>query len=66
MVCITAFFVFGEGNKMRYIMLLLGIIGTIAQLIALQKRKPKPKGITVQQRMEENLQTLTVEEEAKQ
>lgn len=41
MVCITAFFVFDAESRMRYIMLGLGGIGTIAQLIALRKRKPK-------------------------
>lgn len=41
MVCITAFFVFDAESIMRYIMLGLGGIGTIAQLIALRKRKPK-------------------------
>ncbi len=41
MVCITAFLVFDSESKMRYIMLGLGVIGTIAQLIALRKRKPR-------------------------
>lgn len=41
MVCITAFWVFRNNDKMCYIMLGLGGIGTIAQLIALRKRKPK-------------------------
>lgn len=41
MVCITAFWVFHNNDKMCYIMLGLGGIGTIAQLIALRKRKPK-------------------------
>ncbi|SHF71654.1 YbaN family protein [Dysgonomonas macrotermitis] len=41
MICITAFWVFEDGSTMRYVMLGLGGIGTIAQLIALRKRKPK-------------------------
>ncbi|MDU1903653.1 MAG: YbaN family protein [Dysgonomonas sp.] len=41
MVCLTAFLIFDAENKMRYIMLGLGVIGTIAQLIALRKKKPK-------------------------
>lgn len=41
MVCISAFVVFGPEDRMRYIMLGLGIVGTAAQLIALRKRKPK-------------------------
>lgn len=41
MVCFTAFVVFGYGH-MRFVMLALGVIGTIAQLIVLRKRKPKP------------------------
>ena len=40
MVCITAFLIFDYG-KMRFIMLGLGAIGTIAQLIVLRKRTPK-------------------------
>ena len=40
MVCITAFAVFNEGI-MRYVMLALGAVGTVAQLIVLRKRKPK-------------------------
>ncbi len=41
MVCFTSFVVFDENGKMRYIMLILGLIGTIAQLITFRKRKPK-------------------------
>lgn len=49
MICITAFWVFDSASKMRYIMLGLGVVGTIAQLIALRKRKPKMKLQEVQQ-----------------
>lgn len=42
MVCFTAFFIFDYGT-MRFVMLGLGAIGTIAQLIVLRKRKPKPE-----------------------
>lgn len=38
MVCFTAFVIFGN-ETMRYVMLGLGGIGTIAQLIVLRKRK---------------------------
>lgn len=41
MVLITAFLVFGSEDKMRYVMIGLGIIGTIAQLIALRKKPSK-------------------------
>lgn len=41
MVSITAFLIFDMGSKKSYIMLGLGVIGTVAQLIALRKRKPK-------------------------
>lgn len=41
MVSITAFWVFDAESKMRYIMLGLGVVGTVAQLIALRKRAPK-------------------------
>lgn len=49
MVCITAFLVFDADSKMRYIMFGLGGIGTVAQLIALRKRKPKMELQEVQQ-----------------
>ena len=39
MVCFSAFAVFT--GTMRYVMLGLGVIGTIAQLIVLRKRRPK-------------------------
>lgn len=45
MVCFTAFFVFKNNETMRYVMLGLGCIGTIAQLIVLRKRKPKNKQV---------------------
>lgn len=41
MVSITAFLVFESGSTMRYVMIGLGVIGTISQLIAFRKRKPK-------------------------
>ncbi|WP_255491446.1 YbaN family protein [Dysgonomonas sp. ZJ279] len=47
MVCITAFLVFDYG-KMRFIMIGLGVIGTIAQLIVLRKRKAKVQPIEVE------------------
>lgn len=56
MVCLTAFLVFGAESKMRYIMLGLGIIGTIAQLIALRKRKPE--AILIESSENANEQTM--------
>lgn len=41
MICISAFCIFKDNYTMHYLMLGLGVIGTIAQLIALRKRKPK-------------------------
>lgn len=41
MVSFTAFFVFKNNETMKYVMLGLGIVGTIAQLIVLRKRNPK-------------------------
>ena len=52
MVCITAFYVFDADGKMRYVMLGLGGIGTIAQLIVLRKRKSKVKLQEIQQVIE--------------
>lgn len=40
MVTFTAFFVFNNGT-MRYVMLGLGLIGTLAQIIVLRKKKKK-------------------------
>lgn len=41
MVCFTTFYVFKTGSVMRYVMPALGVIGTVAQLVALRKKKPK-------------------------
>lgn len=41
MICISAFVVFKSNPTMQYVMLGLGIIGTVAQLIVLRKRKLK-------------------------
>lgn len=41
MVCFTAFVVFKNNNTMQYIMLGLGMTGTIAQFIILSKKKRK-------------------------
>lgn len=41
MVCLTAFIVFDEGSNMRYIMLGLGGVGTVAQLLTFRKKKVK-------------------------
>lgn len=48
MVCFSAFVIFDYG-KWRFIILTMGLIGTIAQLIVLRKRKAAPLAI------EENL-----------
>ncbi|MBF0575841.1 YbaN family protein [Dysgonomonas sp. GY617] len=52
MVCVTAFLVFDADSKMRYVMLGLGVVGTVAQLIALRKRKPKIELQEIQQVIE--------------
>lgn len=44
MVCFTAFVVFNYGT-MRFVMLGLGLVGTIAQVIVLKKKKDKNKNI---------------------
>lgn len=41
MICISAFVVFKNNPTMQYVMLGLGIIGTVAQLIVLRKRRLK-------------------------
>lgn len=50
MICITAFFVFAYGT-MRFAMIGLGIIGTVAQIIVLRKKK---KAITVSMMLEQD------------
>lgn len=56
MVCITAFLVFDYGT-MRFVMLGLGTVGTIAQIIVLRKKKKKANI--------ELLQTINTEEDEK-
>ncbi len=63
MVCITAFLVFDANSKMRYVMLGLGVIGTVAQLIALRKKKPKMELQEVQQ-ITENTSNINKIDEA--
>lgn len=46
MISFTAFFVFKENQTMKFVMLGLGCIGTVAQLIVLRKRKPKAEAIS--------------------
>lgn len=69
MVCITAFYVFDAESKMRYIMLALGAIGTIAQLLAFRKRKAKTEKITenisTDINNDEEVQSILILEESK-
>lgn len=51
MILLTAFFVFDAEGKMRYIMIGLGVIGTVAQAIALRKKKPKVKKQEIQEKL---------------
>lgn len=53
MVSITAFAIFDYGTK-RFIMLGLGVIGTIAQLIVLRKRTPREKEVLVEVQTPQN------------
>lgn len=43
MILFTAFVVFVNNETMRFVMLGLGVVGTIAQLIVLRKKKKKAK-----------------------
>ncbi|MFV0330809.1 MAG: YbaN family protein [Dysgonomonas sp.] len=43
MIFFTAFVVFVNNETMRFVMLGLGVVGTIAQLIVLRKKKKKAK-----------------------
>lgn len=44
MICFTAFVVFDYG-RMRFIMISLGLIGTVAQLLVFRKYKSKPQAV---------------------
>lgn len=69
MVCITAFLVFDAESKMRYIMLALGGIGTIAQLLAFRKRKVKTinaiNSIPTNTNKTEEVQSILILDESK-
>lgn len=41
MICFSTFFVFKNNLTMQYVMLGLGIIGTVSQIIVLRKKKKK-------------------------
>lgn len=60
MICISAFWVFRDNYTMHYLMLGLGGIGTVAQLIALRKRKPKvvTQEIPVEINNSENIENI--------
>lgn len=47
MICLTAFVVFDYGT-MRFVMLGLGVIGTVAQIIVLRKKKKRAALIMVE------------------
>ena len=47
MILLTAFLVFKAEDKMRYVMIGLGVIGTVAQMIALRKKKPKVQRLPI-------------------
>lgn len=47
MISISAFWVFRYNDQMRYLMLGLGVIGTIAQLVALRKKKTKEIAVDI-------------------
>ncbi len=41
MICLTTFIVFKNNSTMQYVMIGLGVVGTIAQIIVLGKKKKK-------------------------
>lgn len=49
MIILTAFLVFSSEDKMRYVMIGLGVIGTIAQLITLRKKTLKTQSKSVEE-----------------
>lgn len=55
MVCFTAFVVFKNNNTMQYIMLGLGMIGTIAQFIVLSKKMRKKKVVLAESPLVEKI-----------
>ncbi len=43
MICLTTFIVFKNNSTMQYVMIGLGVVGTIAQIIVLGKKKKKQR-----------------------
>lgn len=41
MICLTTFIVFKNNTTMQYVMIGLGVVGTVAQIIVLRKKKKK-------------------------
>lgn len=47
MVSFSAFVVFKSNDTMRLVMIMLGVIGTVAQLIVLRKKNPKDEKLNI-------------------
>lgn len=45
MICLSVFFAFKNNITMQYLMISLGVIGTIAQIIVLRKKKKKQQAM---------------------
>lgn len=53
MICLTVFVVFANNSKMQFVMIGLGVIGTISQLLFLKRKKTKAE-ILVSNEVETN------------
>ncbi|MDR1706470.1 MAG: YbaN family protein [Prevotella sp.] len=55
MICLTTFIVFKNNITMQYVMISLGVIGTIAQIIVLRKKKKKQQAMITENALVEKI-----------
>ncbi len=55
MICLTVFFAFKNNITMQYLMISLGVIGTVAQIIVLRKKKKKQKAMISENALAEKI-----------
>ena len=55
MICFTVFLAFKNNTTMQYLMVSLGIIGTVAQIIVLRKKKKKQQAMIVENALAEKI-----------
>ncbi|MFV0331073.1 MAG: YbaN family protein [Dysgonomonas sp.] len=55
MICLTTFIVFKNNITMQYVMISLGVVGTIAQIIVLRKKKKKQRAMITENALLEKI-----------